>query len=307
MPFRPSVLVLALLLGCVPKQTLPGPMTTHALEEAVEAIVARYPEATVAVVVRREARGDTVRYARLADRPFHAASTMKVPVMIEAFRQAEAGRLAWGDPVRVENRFRSIVDGSEFQIEDDSDDSLYTLLGRAVPVRTLTRRAITTSSNLATNLLLDLLTPDSVQATTDRLGAGGMRVLRSVEDLKAFEAGLSNETTAEALATLLAAIRDGRAVSPEADAAMLDVLDDQAFNEMIPAGLPPGTRVAHKTGWITRVHHDAAVVYPDGAAPYVLVILTEGVDDHDVSARLGAEVSRAVYDALVTGDARATG
>ena len=271
---------------------------SDALADAIEAVVSRFPEATVAVVVRRDAPGDTVRYARLGDRPFHAASTMKVPVMIEAFRQVEAGRMGWDDPVRVENRFRSIVDGSEYRIEDDSDDGLYTSLGTDVTVRNLTERAITTSSNLATNLLIGLVTADSVQVTVDRLGASGMRVLRGVEDLKAFDAGLSNETTADALATLLAALRDGRAVSPEADAAMLDILDDQEFNEMIPAGLPAGTRVAHKTGEITRIHHDAAVVYPEAGAPYVLVVLIEGLDDKAASARLGAEISAAAWEAL---------
>ncbi len=164
--------------------------------------------------------------------------------------------------------------------------------------RDLTERAITTSSNLATNLLVDRLTADSVRATMDRLGAPGLRVLRGVEDLKAFEAGLSNSTTAKALATVLAALRDGRAVSPRADAEMVEILARQDFNEMIPAGLPAGTRVAHKTGWITEIHHDAAIVYPERGAPYVLVVLTAGLADRAESARLGAEVARAVHAAL---------
>jgi beta-lactamase class A len=295
-----ALAALALVAGC---RSAPPPSVSEfaPLAEAVEGVLGRYPTATVAVVVRRAAPGDTIAYARNADRPFHAASTMKVPVMIEAFRQVEAGTRSWDDPVRVENRFRSIVDGSEYAITDDSDDALYESLGRDVPFRDLVQRAITTSSNLATNLLIDRLTADSVQATAVRLGAPGMRVLRGVEDLKAFEAGLSNRTTAAALATLMEALRDGRAVSPEADAAMIDVLDDQAFNEMIPADLPDGVRVAHKTGEITEIHHDAAVVYPEGATPYVLVILTEGLADKTESARLGAEVSRAVYDVLVGG------
>lgn len=290
----PLLLLATAAVGCAGPAAVPA----EPLVESVEAIVARYPEATVAVAVRQGGGDDETRYARLGDRPFHAASTMKVPVMIEAFRQVADGRRAWDDPVRVENRFRSIVDGSEYAIEDDTDDALYEALGQTLPLRNLVDRAITTSSNLATNLLIGLVTADSVQATVDRLGAPGMRVLRGVEDLKAFEAGLSNRTTADALATLLAALRDGRAVSPEADAEMLDVLDDQAFNEMIPAGLPDGTRVAHKTGWITEVHHDAAVVYPRGGEPYVLVILTEGIADHDRSARLGAEITAAVHAAL---------
>ncbi|WP_412062186.1 serine hydrolase [Rubrivirga sp. IMCC45206] len=294
----PLTLLACAAVGCAGPAAVPV-APAEPLVESVEAVVARYPEATVAVAVRQGGGDAETRYARLGDRPFHAASTMKVPVMIEAFRQVADGRRAWDDPVLVENRFRSIVDGSAYAIEDDTDDALYEVRGQTLSLRNLVDRAITTSSNLATNLLIGLVTADSVQATVDRLGAPGMRVLRGVEDLKAFEAGLNNETTADALATLLAALRDGRAVSPEADAEMLDVLDDQAFNEMIPAGLPRGTRVAHKTGWITEIHHDAAVVYPRGSAPYVLVILTEGIADRERSARLGAEIAAAVHAALV--------
>ncbi|MEL6616608.1 MAG: serine hydrolase, partial [Bacteroidota bacterium] len=232
------------------------------------------------------------------DRDFHAASTMKVPVMIEAFRQVEAGRLAWDDSVAVVNRFTSIVDGSPFAIEDDSDDGLYTLLGSEMPLSDLTRRAITTSSNLATNLMMEVLSADSVQATTLALGGEGMLVLRGVEDIKAFRQGLSNRATARGLAALMLAIQEGRAVSPEASGAMVDILLQQEFGEMIPAGLPEGVRAAHKTGWITRIHHDAAIVYPPEAEPYVLVVLTEGIDDHGRASQLGAEISAAVYAAL---------
>ena len=278
---------------------MPDPARTD-LGDTLDALVARYDSADVAVSLRAVVAGDTVRFDRQPGVVYHAASTMKVPVMIEAFRLVEAGRLGWDDAVLVENRFRSIVDGSPFSIEDDSDDALYALKGQTVTVRALVERAITTSSNLATNLLIELVSADSVQATVDALGAPGMRVLRGVEDLKAFDAGLSNETTAEALATLFVALRDGRAVSPGADAAMRDILSAQRFNEMIPAGLPETARVAHKTGEITKIHHDAGIVYPEGAAPYVLVILTRGLADPDASAALGAEISAAVYEWLLS-------
>ena len=285
----------ALLLAACSGPAVPLP-PADALTAEIERIAAGYPEATVAVAVRDPESG--LELGLRGDRAFHAASTMKVPVMIEAFRRVEAGEMAWDDSVAVVNRFRSIVDGSPYAIEDDSDDALYAQLGARLPLRDLVERAITTSSNLATNLLIELLSADAVQATTERLGGDGVVVLRGVEDILAYRAGLSNRATADGLAALMGALMDGRAVSPSADRAMLDILDDQRFNEMIPAGLPAGTRVAHKTGWITEIHHDAAVVYPAGGAPYVLVVLTEGVADHDRSARLGAEITAAVHAAL---------
>lgn len=82
---------------------------------------------------------------------------------------------------------------------------------------------------------------------------------------------------------------------------MIDILAAQEFNDEIPAGLPKGTRVAHKTGWITGVTHDAAIVYPPDRKPYVLVVLTKGIPDRPVAQRLIADISRLVWDAVTTG------
>lgn len=267
-----------------------------ALQSSIDAVLSGYPEATVAVAVRDPATGTVLDLH--AERSFHAASTMKVPVMIEVFAQAEHGRFALDDSLTIRNSFRSIVDGSAFSISDDSDTAIYEHLGDPMSVRDLTERMITQSSNLATNLVIEHVTPDSVRHTVARLGAAGMRVLRGVEDIKAYRQGLSNTTTAPALATLLLALLEERTVSPTADSSMVDILLDQRHNTMIPAGLPEGTRVAHKTGWITRIHHDAAIVFPERTPPYVLVILTEGVEEHTRSSRLGAEIARVVHTAL---------
>ncbi|MEM6782915.1 MAG: serine hydrolase [Bacteroidota bacterium] len=269
------------------------------LRAHLDTLVSAHPEATVAVTVLDGAmqfhHGDP-------NRAFHAASTMKVPVLIELFRQTNAGRFDLSDSLVLTNEFRSVLDDSPYQIADDSDPALYEQLGEAVPLRTLAERMTTHSSNLATNLLIDLVTSDSVQATMERLGTTTMRVVRGVEDIPAYRAGLNNTATARDLAQLLAALRDGRAVGPEADSAAIQILLDQRHNEMIPAGLPNDARVAHKTGWITRIHHDAALVYPGpssaNATPYVLVILTEGFDGHDASATLGASIAHAVHAAL---------
>jgi beta-lactamase class A len=116
-----------------------------------------------------------------------------------------------------------------------------------------------------------------------------------VEDQKAFDKGLSNTTTARGLMVLLDRIAHGQAVDAQSDAAMIDLLKRQTFNDGIPGGLPSGTPVAHKTGNITRIHHDAAIVY--APRPYVLVLLVRGIEDQKRSAALMAELSKAIYDA----------
>jgi beta-lactamase class A len=154
---------------------------------------------------------------------------------------------------------------------------------------------ITVSSNLATNLLMQKLGVDNIRATVHTLHADGMNVLRGVEDGKAFEKGLNNTTTAHGLLQLLEAIARGEAVDQESSRQMLEILERQKFNEGIPAGLPPGTRVAHKTGEITKIHHDAAIVF--APKPFVLVILVRGIADTKESAALMADITRLLYKA----------
>lgn len=270
--------------------------TSVTLQENLEAIISEYPDATVAVSVRDQSSNTSLDI--LPDRSFHAASTMKVPVQIEVWRRIQSGSISLDSTLEVKNSFRSIVDGSIYQIEDDSDDAIYQRLGQQMTITELVYQMITVSSNLATNLLIDFLGAESIQATVDSLGASGMRVLRGVEDIKAFNQGLSNSTTASALATLMEAISHGEAIGSLADQTMVDVLKDQQFNEMIPAGLPSDVIVAHKTGQITQIHHDAAIIYPPNSPPYVLVVLIEGLDDDTQSAILGAKITHAVHSAL---------
>ncbi len=242
------------------------------------------------------ATGDTLGINPL--RRFHAASTMKVPVLIELARRIDAGDLRWGDSVTVVNRFQSIVDGSEYSLnlDDDSDSTLYAIIGRRVPIRTLARLMIVRSSNLATNLLVDLLGASRINATAHALGADSIQVLRGVEDQKAYDQGLNNTTTARDLAVLLTALQSGRASSPASTEVALGMLKAQEFNDGIPAGLPPGTPVAHKTGWLTSVSHDAAIIYPPGRPPYVLVVLTRGYQPDTLASRLMADLSGMAWD-----------
>lgn len=228
------------------------------------------------------------------DTVYHAASTMKVPVMIELFRQVDAKAISLDDTVVVSNVFHSIVDGSEFTLgtSEDGDGAAFRALGKPMSYRDLCEAMITISSNLATNVLMEKLGVEKIRATVTRLKAPGMKVLRGVEDQKAFDKGMNNETTARALMTLMTAIGNGTAASPASCDQMVAILKRQTFNAGIPAGVPKDVAVAHKTGTITKIHHDAAIVY--APQPYVLVIMTRGMADEAKSDLLMAEISKII-------------
>jgi beta-lactamase class A len=232
------------------------------------------------------------------DVTFHAASTMKVPVMMEIFRQAAAGKLSLDARIPIKNDFTSIVDGSHYSLtaDSDSESSLYGRVGQTETIRELMRLMITVSSNLAANLLIERVTPERVMDLMHSIGAEHIRVLRGVEDSKAFEKGLNNTTTARDLMIILRRIAERRAISEKASDEMINIMLDQKFNEGIPAGLPKDVRVSHKTGSITKINHDAAIVYPPNRKPYVLVVLTRGIEDEKLAHKLIADISRVVYE-----------
>jgi beta-lactamase class A len=287
---------LLLLAACAPAASF-RPAAHAALEAEVRGIIRRAAgdTAEVSVAFRDLATGDSLLID--ARKSMHAASTMKVPVMLELFRRADAGELRMDEPVPVSNGFRSIADGSTYTLSrsDDGDTTLYSRVGQRVPVRELVERMITRSSNLATNLLIDRADPRRIATTLAGLGASEMKVLRGVEDGPAFRAGMNNATTAYGLMRVMEAIAGGRAASRRSTDEMLAILGRQEFREMIPAGLPAGVRSANKTGNITRIAHDAAIVFPDGRAPYVLVVLTRGFARDTVAAAAGRDISAAVY------------
>jgi beta-lactamase class A len=283
-----------MMLVCAVALLVAG-QSPESLQQKIDARIAKDSGAYVGLAYMDLGSSDTLFLN--ADSSFHAASTMKVPVMIELFRRAHSGAFRMDQPLLMVNQFASLVDGSPYSLDagSDSDSSLYKQIGRRVRVDSLLRLMITRSSNFATNTLITLVGGEGVTHTMRELGAERIQVRRGVEDGRAFEKGLNNTTTARDLAIILRAIQTGQAGSPEATREMLGILLAQEFNEKIPAGLPAGVRVAHKTGDITAVSHDAAIVYPPGRSPYVLVVLTRGIADGAKSARLIADLSALVY------------
>jgi beta-lactamase class A len=232
-----------------------------------------------------------------ADVMMHAASLMKVPVMIEVFRQAEEGKFGLDEKIFVKNEFKSIVDESPYSltITDDSDDDIYQYIGKELSIRELVHRMIKVSSNLATNILIELVDAQNVMRTLDELGVQNMEVLRGVEDIKAYQKGLNNRTDALSMMKVLLSILEGTAVSDKACQQMIEILSQQKFRAKIPAGIPDGIKVGNKTGSITRIDHDAAIVFPEGRRPYVLVVLTRGIGDRAEAESLIAGLSKLIY------------
>jgi beta-lactamase class A len=274
---------------------------TEQIEEIVRAAEAR--RASVAVYDYETG----LDFRHNGDEWFHAASTIKVPVLVGVFGAIREGGLSLASRVHVRNRFLSVIDGAPFRVESvrDANSEVHQQLGKTMRVSDLARHMIVTSSNLATNLLIDVVGIDRMRQTLTSLGVEGIELRRGVEDERAYEEGVSNRVTANGLVQVLRLIEEGKVLSEAASRQMLDILHEQEFRSGIPAGLPDDARVANKTGEISTAAHDVGLVYLPGRDPYALAILTEW-DAAISSGRRDtlARISRAIYRRLTGGGSR---
>ncbi len=273
-------------------------LDTAVLRERIQKELDKHPGGRFAYAFLDVQTGEQVLFH--ANESFHAASTMKTPVMIEAFRQVAQGKFALTDSITVYNTFTSIVDKSRYALspESDSEQALYAEVGDKVTWHDLLYRMITESSNLATNIVIDQVGAKNVMKTMKHIGADDIRVLRGVEDIKAYEKGLNNTTTAHDLMLVFEQLATGGMVGEDACKQMLAILMDQHHRGIIPAKLPDDVKVANKTGSITHILHDSGIVYlPDGRR-YVLVLLSGGLEEGKAKAALSS-VSKLFYDYMV--------
>ncbi|HEV2480936.1 MAG TPA: serine hydrolase [Puia sp.] len=272
---------------------------TASLRREIMAVYAEQPQASFALAFEDLQTGE--QFFINERESFHAASTMKTPVLIETFRQVARGQLSLNDSLLIHTDFVSIADSSRYRLDsaDDSEFSLYRLAGRRMALKDLLYKMITESSNLATNLVIERVGAANVMVAMRELGANDIRVLRGVEDNKAFERGMNNTTTAYDLMVLFRQIAAGTAVDPASCEAMIRILLDQHFKEVIAGKLPAGVRVASKSGWITGSCHDSGIVFlPDGRK-YVVVLLSRGIADYAAAVSIEATVSKLIYDHMV--------
>ena len=284
------------------KTETPTAARERALRTQIEKIESESGAKAIAVALHDAETGFELHYN--ADRWFHAASTIKVPILLGAFAAIDRGELLPHSRVHVRNRFLSVVENVPFRVESgrDANSVVHNAIGKMMRVDELAYHMITTSSNLATNLLLGVIGPDAVNRTLKELDVDdGIELKRGVEDELAFEKGINNMVTADGLLRILVLLSEGKAFSPALSRRMMDILHGQEFNQGIPARLPKAARVAHKTGEISTVAHDAGVVYLPKRKPYVVVILTEWDPEGSGRSRTIAAISHTIYEFLTQG------
>ena len=232
------------------------------------------------------------------DEIFHAASTMKTPVMIEVYRRKMIGEISLDDSIFVKTEFDSIVDKSTFQLSefDDSDKNTYDKIGRYISLRELVFDMISISSNFATNLVIKYIGAENINNTMSDIGAKNINVLRGVEDIKAFEKGLNNTTSARDLLVIYEKLANGEVLSRNLSNEMVEILKNQKYDDIIPKYLPKEIEVAHKDGWINGVRHDSGIVLLENGVSYVLILLSKNLDNELEGADMLAKVSLEIYN-----------
>jgi beta-lactamase class A len=294
--YMKSFIHIAILMGIISSNTaLSQSKHSKILQKNIQKVLKKQ-DGTFAVAFKNLSTGKELLVN--AEENFHAASTMKTPVMIEVFKQAKQGRFSLNDSIVIKNEFKSIVDSSVYSLDssDDSETEIYRHIGEKRSLYDLLYQMITSSSNLSTNLIIGLVDAKNVMKTMREMGAKKIMILRGVEDNKAFEKGLNNTTTAYDLMLIFEKIANGSAVDQRSSEEMIKILLNQEDHDIIPAELPKDLKVAHKTGWITSVHHDSGIVFLPNGKKYILVLLSKNLKDEKAAVKAMADVSKMIYD-----------
>lgn len=235
----------------------------------------------------------------------YAASTMKVAVLLAAYRAFDDGSWAANAPVLIQETFASAAGGTFSSTRDyDSDTAVWDRLGDEAPAVWLVERMIVRSSNLATNLAIEYLGFDAVNESWRIAGSTGCAVQRLIQDNRA--GWITNQVTAPGLSLLLKAVTSGSAATASSTAAMTDALLANEHTSDVVAGLPAGTWVAHKNGWVAGIQHTTALIRPDDAPGYLLTVCSSTGLPKEDGRQLVARVARASWaDRLLIADAPA--
>ncbi len=257
-----------------------------------------------------------------ADDVFFTASTLKVPVLVELYRQVDRGIVDLNRRVELTDGMRVPGSGILKEMEAGLNPTLHDLAMLMIII----------SDNTATDILYDLVGGDNLNDSMRELGLHGTRIPMTVRQLLFSVVGLDPEnpehtqercaerlfneayvhdaagydpdrsdvSTPGDMCRLLELLYSGEVLSPSSTEGALDILKRQQLRTVIPYALPVGTTVAHKTGFYLGVRADVGIVYsPTG--PYTVAIMAKNVTSRDrMTFDLSlAALARAVYDTLV--------
>lgn len=272
-------------LALLPRRITAQPQLTLAYLESVPGYIA---------VHARTMGNDPPVVAYHDGDPYPTASTIKVLIMATAFRWMDAGKIGPNTPIPISAG--DMVGGSE------TFGSVPP--GTTYPLMSLIDAMIKQSDNTASNALISHFGFHAINATCVPAGMTGTHLRRHFLDWTAIVKHNENISTARDMAALLFALergsREGLDTIAKADScrAMIEIMLGQEDRDKIPAGLPPGTQVANKTGEITGVRSDVAIVEPFGDTPYILVVMTKELRDYDAGIaairRVARDVNRSI-------------
>ncbi|MGI8418437.1 MAG: serine hydrolase [Nakamurella sp.] len=226
------------------------------------------------------------------DEVFTSASLIKLPVMVTVLQQAEAATLPLSRRLAVQPAARVGGAGILTELADVA----------AVSVRDLLTLMIIISDNMATNVLIDAVGMAAVNAAIAGAALPHTELRRTLMNTSAAGRGLENRTSASDMARLLELIATGRGLfaTEEPYRRARAVLGRQQVNDLLPRYLPAGASLAHKTGTLDGIRHDAGIVSVDGLPVLVIAALTQGFRESAAgcdASDLVAESGRIVYAA----------
>lgn len=272
--------------------TFPLGARAGSLRDAVEQ-AASSSSGIVGVYARRLGfDGAAVSYN--SEERFPAASVIKLLILVTLYQVAEREPGIMQSSIRL--RESDMVGGSDFLAQARPGD--------AFKVAGLAHAMITKSDNTASNALITLLGFDRINATASLSNLKHTQLKRHFLDYTAIVRHSENLTSPHDIGALLYQIERGShegirtIASPQSCRQMIEILLQQEDRDKIVRGLPKGTPVANKTGEVDYVRNDVAIVDPMGDAPYVLAVMTKGLNDYSAGLNAIRHIAKAVNAAI---------